>query len=127
MMIDAQHIAFHMPVHQEVNIIPAIEYAPRNLKNVYLPRVKGNTLQFVETGSLDALKPGAFMIGKPQGEAVAFDQIDLVFVPLTSFDPDFNRTGYGKGYYDSILSKLRYKAGIGFSKTDGGSYRTGST
>ena len=105
-----------MPVHQEINIIPAIEYALCNLKNVYLPRAKGNTLQFVETDSLDALKPGAFMIGEPQGEAVAYDQIDLVFVPLTSYDLDFNRTGYGKGHYDSILSKIRCKTGIGCSE-----------
>ena len=105
-----------MPVHQEVNIIATIEYALCNLKNVYLPRAKGNILQFVETDSLDALKPGAFMIGEPQGEAVAYDQIDLVFVPLTSYDLDFNRTGYGKGYYDSILSKIRCKTGIGFSE-----------
>ena len=32
---------------------------------------------------------------------------DLILVPLLAFDSHLNRIGYGKGYYDRILKKIR--------------------
>jgi 5-formyltetrahydrofolate cyclo-ligase len=32
---------------------------------------------------------------------------DLILVPLVAFDKKLNRIGYGKGYYDRILKKIR--------------------
>ena len=37
-----------------------------------------------------------------------------MFVPLSSFDPDHNRTGYGAGYYDSVLGKCPLKIGLAY-------------
>lgn len=43
-------------------------------------------------------------------------EIDLVIVPLLSFDKKGNRVGYGKGYYDHFLKKCRKDCiKIGFS------------
>ncbi|PJB13161.1 MAG: 5-formyltetrahydrofolate cyclo-ligase [Flavobacteriales bacterium CG_4_9_14_3_um_filter_40_17] len=33
------------------------------------------------------------------------NEIDVVFVPLLTFDESGNRVGYGKGFYDRFLSK----------------------
>lgn len=42
--------------------------------------------------------------------------IDIVFVPLLSFDENGYRVGYGKGYYDRFLSRCRKDIlKIGFS------------
>ena len=32
---------------------------------------------------------------------------DLILVPLVAFDKDLNRIGYGKGYYDRSLKKIK--------------------
>ena len=32
---------------------------------------------------------------------------DIIFVPMLGFDKNLNRIGYGKGYYDKTISKLR--------------------
>ena len=32
---------------------------------------------------------------------------DVIFVPMVGFDKNLNRLGYGKGYYDRTISKLR--------------------
>jgi len=32
---------------------------------------------------------------------------DLIMVPLVAFDNRLNRIGYGKGYYDRSLGKIR--------------------
>jgi len=41
------------------------------------------------------------------GESVSDADIDLVLVPLLCFDRGGHRVGYGKGFYDKLLSKCR--------------------
>ena len=52
---------------------------------------------------------GAFGVREPADEDLNFvpsDQIDLVVVPGLAFDRQGGRIGYGKGYYDGLLSRL---------------------
>ncbi len=52
---------------------------------------------------------GAFGVREPAEEDLNFvpsDQIDLVVVPGLAFDRRGGRIGYGKGYYDRLLSRL---------------------
>ena len=38
---------------------------------------------------------------------------DLMLVPLLAFDSNYNRLGYGKGFYDKFLNKyLKYNKNI---------------
>ena len=52
---------------------------------------------------------GAFGVREPTEEDLNFvpsGQIDLVVVPGVAFDRRGGRIGYGKGYYDRLLSRL---------------------
>ena len=52
---------------------------------------------------------GAFGVREPAVEDLNFvppDQIDLVVAPGLAFDRRGGRIGYGKGYYDRLLSRL---------------------
>lgn len=52
---------------------------------------------------------GAFGVREPAEEDLSFvspDQIDLVITPGLAFDRRGGRIGYGKGYYDRLLSRL---------------------
>ena len=40
-----------------------------------------------------------------EGDVIAAEELDLVFVPLLAFDKDGFRVGYGKGFYDRFLKK----------------------
>jgi 5-formyltetrahydrofolate cyclo-ligase len=64
------------------------------------------------------LQPNRYDIMEPAGgKVVAEDQIDVVIVPLLSFDEKGNRVGYGKGFYDRFLSRCRedvIKIGLSF-------------
>lgn len=51
------------------------------------------------------------------GIEVPTSKIDVVFVPLLAYDTKGNRVGYGKGFYDTFLSKCKkdvIKIGLSF-------------
>ena len=80
-----------------------------NEKNLYLPKVKEDTLVILKYNK-DKLFLGAFNIVEPTGnDTVSIDQIDTIIVPGMAFDKSCNRLGRGKGYYDSIL---KYANGV---------------
>lgn len=82
---------------------------------VAVPKVYENTLRFLCIKSMDDLAPGTFGVMEPfRGTEVPASDIDLMFVPLSSFDEAGNRTGYGRGYYDSVLTDTMVKVGIAY-------------
>ncbi|ELR72207.1 5-formyltetrahydrofolate cyclo-ligase [Fulvivirga imtechensis AK7] len=52
-----------------------------------------------------------------EGEAADIEEIDIVLVPLISFDKEGHRIGYGKGYYDRFLKKVSRAKKIGLALT----------
>ena len=52
-----------------------------------------------------------------EGEALDIGKIDLVLVPLISFDKSGHRIGYGKGFYDRFLKKIPQAQKIGLALT----------
>ena len=74
-------------------------------KNVYLPRVSGDSIEVIkyEPG---ILQKGSYNILEPVGGELATpDILDLIIVPGVAFDRNGNRCGRGKGYYDRFLSQ----------------------
>jgi 5-formyltetrahydrofolate cyclo-ligase len=59
-----------------------------------------------------------FNVYEPEkGEVITAADIDLVIVPLLTFDKHGYRVGYGKGYYDKFLAGCRedcIKAGFSY-------------
>ncbi len=93
---------------------------------------QGKTLVFpvcFEEGRMEAYQPGdynnmaldSYGIPAPSPERdrlVEPGEIDLCLVPLLGFDKDLYRIGYGGGYYDRFLLRLRDAAdiiGVAFS------------
>ncbi len=81
-------------------------------KKVALPVTSNDKheLEFYEIHSPSELSPGAFGIPEPApdpSKKVEPGEADLVVVPGISFDKRGYRIGYGKGYYDKLLPKIR--------------------
>ncbi|MCL2254208.1 MAG: 5-formyltetrahydrofolate cyclo-ligase [Lachnospiraceae bacterium] len=76
-------------------------------KRVFVPKVKGEELEFGEISTLEELEIGYQGLREPifiNSATVDFNNC-LCVIPGAVFDKNRGRIGYGKGYYDRFLAK----------------------
>lgn len=75
-------------------------------KRVYLPRLADGRMIFAEHRLGSALRPGAFGIPEPTGDALQRDRLAdaLALVPLLAWDQAGGRVGRGGGHYDAAFT-----------------------
>ena len=82
----------------------------KNGKELYLPRVNGESLEWVRwTGNKDDLASSKYLgkILEPVGPALTdLSKIELVIVPALRIDRTGYRLGQGGGFYDRALPQL---------------------
>ena len=96
----------YYPSSHEVNILKFLENASKNRFKILLPVIKtSNHMSFRQWDFNEPLYVNKFGILEPRNSNKEFIP-DLIMVPLVAFDNNFNRIGYGKGYYDRSLRKI---------------------
>lgn len=96
----------YYPFNQEVFLLPLLENALAQGKQVALPRVTDGQMQFFFIHSLADTVPGYRGIREPAPFcSPAKDPTALVILPGLAFDRFGNRLGYGGGFYDRFLSR----------------------
>ena len=109
-------ILFYVSFNNEVSTVELIKELLKNKeKKVLVPYVEKNNplLQLSELKSFDELEPKTFNILEPKDELIRkFDpnKLDLILIPGIAFDLAGHRIGYGYGYYDRFLKKLKSNA-----------------
>ena len=100
-------IAGYYPSNYEVNILKFLESASKKNFRIALPVVKSSTLMSFKSWIIkEPLYVSKFGILEPKRSNKEIIP-DLVMVPLVAFDDRLNRIGYGKGYYDRSLQKIK--------------------
>jgi 5-formyltetrahydrofolate cyclo-ligase len=99
--------AFH-PLLDEPDTIPLLTVLAAQGFATALPVVvgRGSPLAFRLWRPGEPTRAGAMSIRQPLEEAPAVDP-DLLFTPLACFDRRGHRIGYGAGFYDRTLARLR--------------------
>lgn len=98
-----------MPIRSEADIRPLMSRLRERGARLCLPVVVDR-----ETIVFRELVPGAPLVDTgfgtrgPGPEANVLDP-DLLLVPLSAFDGEGNRIGYGAGHYDRAIARLREK------------------
>jgi len=101
----ARHVAGYVPIHAELDPGPALDAARAAGKTVVLPRVDLEQQRVVlHAWEGEALEPGAFGIPEPPADAPTVPEVDLILVPALGVDETGHRIGWGKGFYDKLLS-----------------------
>ncbi len=109
-------IGCYVSLKEEAGTALIIDWCLKHRIAAALPVVIGDELQFRELQRKEDLVKDRFGIYVPSnGRLVLPEEMDLIFVPLTSFDDKGNRTGFGRGYYDRYLSRCRMKIGLAYA------------
>jgi 5-formyltetrahydrofolate cyclo-ligase len=99
--------AFH-PLRDEPDALPLLTALAAEGLATALPVAvgRGSRLAFRLWRPGDPTRAGGMSIREPLAVAPIVDP-DLLFVPLACFDRRGHRIGYGAGYYDRTLARLR--------------------
>ena len=118
---NASCILLYASKGSEVHTDGIIQSALALQKRIVLPVTKKEEkrLELYELKDTKELVAGAFGILEPPqlaGREVKPEEIDLAVVPGVSFDHRGHRIGYGMGYYDLLLKKVKgKKIGLAYS------------
>ena len=100
-------IALYYPSNYEVDVLKIANNLKKTKFKFLLPKIlDGNSLKFEKWNERDILLVNKFGIPEPLKTRKNYLP-DLVIVPMLAFDDKKNRLGYGKGFYDRYLSKLK--------------------
>ncbi|MGB0632913.1 MAG: 5-formyltetrahydrofolate cyclo-ligase, partial [Alphaproteobacteria bacterium] len=101
-------VAAYWPIKEEIDIRPVLHGLAAHQAVSALPVMTGETepMTFRRWSPADPLVPVAFEVYEPD-PALPEVAPDIVIVPLLGFDAAGNRIGYGGGYYDRTLARLR--------------------
>lgn len=112
----AKTVMWYVDAGSEVRTRHTLPAALTHGKRVVVPWcvVETNTLELFLLQDMSELVEGAYKILEPKAElrqlpakVVRPEELDLVMVPGTAFDPRGGRMGQGKGYYDRLLANAR--------------------
>lgn len=105
----AKKVAIYSNLPSEVDTKELIDNLLSRKKEVYLPKVYVDEMEFFRILSpADFSEKGSFGIYEPQGDEsmkLKPDELDAVIMPGICFDLFGNRIGFGKGYYDKYLHR----------------------
>tara|TARA_B100001063_G_scaffold133385_1_gene124750 strand:- start:444 stop:746 length:303 start_codon:yes stop_codon:yes gene_type:complete len=62
-------------------------------------------MDFFHWSTKDLLKINKYGIPEPISDKIKYP--DILLVPLVAFDKSFNRVGYGGGFYDRYIDKIK--------------------
>lgn len=103
------HIATYLPIQNEIDTIPFIEWALSQSKHIYIPRpdATGTSYNIAKITNLTTdLVEGPYNIKVPHPDCAGYDpnKIQLWIVPGFAFTENGVRLGQGGGHYDRLLA-----------------------
>jgi 5-formyltetrahydrofolate cyclo-ligase len=101
-------VSAYFAIGDEADPAPLLKLLRDEGHPIVLPRVtgRGKPLDFHLYDKGAKLVPGGFGLSEPSAEWPKVDP-DVLAVPLLAFDAAGYRIGYGAGFYDRTLAKLR--------------------
>jgi 5-formyltetrahydrofolate cyclo-ligase len=118
------HLFLSITEHKEINTEYILNILSGKDKNIVISKTDFTTIEMTHYLLTDSttIKKNKYHIPEPiDGIVIATDKIEVVFVPLLTFDEKGHRIGYGKGFYDKFLSQCKpetLKIGLSFFEAE---------
>jgi 5-formyltetrahydrofolate cyclo-ligase len=104
----ASLVAIFYPMENEVNLMKLV-----GQRRLAFPKVINQELHFIEYVPHQTFEKSAFGVMEPMEGNIVDEQIDYMIVPALAISKSGFRIGYGKGYYDQFLSRVRPRRVVG--------------
>ncbi len=101
----AKNVMIFYPLKDEIDFLELLDED----KNFYLPRMNGLSLNVCPYKKGDRLEVKAFGVKEPRTSPVSAKILDLIIVPALMADKNNYRLGYGKGFYDRLITHTNAK------------------
>jgi len=110
----AKKIGLYFSKDNEVSTKKIITNLLQNGKEVFLPKIENNNLNFKKINKLSNLEIRNFGILEPKEFCpnIPPTELDLLIIPCIAIDEKGNRIGRGGGFYDRFISKNKIKQAI---------------
>ncbi len=101
----------YYPYNHEIDVMQILKEFEKKNFIISLPKIKENfQMDFFKWSNKEPLIINKFGIPEPISAKVRYP--DILLVPLVAYDKHFNRIGYGGGFYDRYIKKLKVKKKI---------------
>jgi 5-formyltetrahydrofolate cyclo-ligase len=104
------HLFLSITEHKEINTEYILNILSGKDKNIVISKTNFETVEMTHYLLTDStvIRKNSHHIPEPiDGIEIATAKIEVVFVPLLTFDKQGHRIGYGKGFYDKFLSECK--------------------
>lgn len=102
---NAKNVMIFYPLKDEINLLELLTED----KNFYLPKMNGLKLNVCPYKKGDKLEIKTFGVKEPKTAPVSAKILDLIIVPALMVDKNNYRLGYGKGFYDRLITHTNAK------------------
>ena len=104
--IKGKFLGGYYPYNYELDTLSVMRKLEAKKFNILLPKIKTNSqMNFFKWATSDPLITNKFGIPEPISKKTMYP--DIILVPLVAFDNNLNRIGYGGGFYDRYISKIK--------------------
>ena len=104
-------IGGYYPYNYEIDIMSILEKFEKLNFVITLPKIKKNfDMNFFSWSSKEPLNINKYGIPEPSSKILKYP--DILFVPIVAFDKSLYRVGYGGGFYDRYIKKIKKKKKI---------------
>ena len=105
---NAENIMIFMDMKNEVRITKLMEFYPK--KSFFIPKITDSKNREMKINRYNENELVLHKFGYYESSSSDFyneNILDIVIVPAVVFDLEKNRIGFGGGYYDTFLKKIR--------------------
>lgn len=104
-------IGGYYPTNFEIDDLKILYHLEKKNYKISLPKIKKkNQMDFFEWTNKDPLQINNYGIPEPALETLIYP--DVLLVPLVAYDKNLNRLGYGGGFYDRYIRRIKKKKKI---------------
>ena len=105
-LLKNKNIGAYFPINYEIDCLEILKQLEKSGHKISLPITKkGNKMDFFEWSLKEPLLIGKIGIPEPYSKKKVYP--DILLVPLVAFNKYKFRLGYGGGYYDRYIQKIK--------------------